>query len=1011
MRMLDLFGALERAACTSLTVAVLVSLAPDARAQSSSPFGATAPGTPPASSPFGSGPASAVPPATRPVAPARPTARAAAPAVLARVEGRDITQAEFDVIAVPYFARLRNEMGAGFTPDVQKLARKNVFEELVRRAVLASQVQREQVRVSDEEADALLKGDPSLQTNGRYDPAKLQAFKASPQSNYAEILPRLRETAGVAKLDRQLRERFEPAKSALRAEFEKRNASARFRYLALQTREVPLEPETGPVDWQRYYDTHHGEFVQRAQVRVRWRRWPLPLSADSARAAADSAAFPLAQRTADSLRAGSAVDSLVLTQDAGWLERGAALPGLGRSPALLAAVARADSLPLEPVFGPLRLDDGIVVGKLVARRAERLPPYGDVIAEARRRADAELRRTAAEAERRAFYDTHRDRYRGTRARLTRLTLKMGQYQGRAIPPDEIDRWYQAHGRGLFGVADSSRAWLPPIDEARRREAGRRMAELERDQWLTATMAKLANALATTRDPKALGTIARTSGAVAETLSIMAGAPGDSLFPPVVADSVRTTAAARVGQVQGPRAFGAYSVVWRVDAADTAYVAAFELARARIEPDFLAEKRRKDEEDGRAWFVQHTADYPAPARHVVEYVAVPVQPVDSVRLDEATLRAEYARAAERYREPEQVRARHLLISTRDAGPGGDASAAARADSLLAAIRKGADFFELARRFSQEPGASNTGGDLGWFGRGRMVPEFERAAFALKPGEVSPVVKTQFGYHIIKLEDRKAARTKPFDEVRTDLRTTLARARADSSARRSADALRRKLAAAADPAVLAAPFGGVRTSPPFASNETLGAPGPVSGLAEEVPAMTKGRWAGKVYRGANEYLVVRPLRTEPPRAATFEDVRGRAIEDMKNARRREKLDQKVATLRTALLGGARLDSLAAPYGGLKDSGPVRRDFGFVPGLGLESALVDRAFTAPAGTVSDTVHIAQGVAWFEAQGRDPFDDKAFATASTPLAQELLKKDYDAWIEARKKTLQIEILRPEFK
>lgn len=1010
MRKLDLFGAVTRAPRVSCIAAILLALAAAAFAQSS-PFGATAPGTPPASSPFGSGPATTAPPASRPAGPARPAARAAAPAVLARVEGRDITQAEFDAIAVPYFARLRSEMGANYTPEVQKLARKNVFDELLRRAVLASQVQREQVRITDEDTDALLKGDPSLQTNGRFDPAKLQAFKSSPQSNYTEILPRLRETAGVAKLDRQLRERFEPSKAALRAEFEKRNASARFRFLALQTREIALEPEASPADWQRYYDQHPGEFMQRAQVRVRWRRWPLPPAGDSTRAAADSAAFPAAQRMADSLRAGTAVDSLVLPQDAGWFERGAAVPGLGRAPAVLAAIAHADSFPAQSVFGPLRLDDGVLVGKVVGRRAERLPPYREVIAEARRRADAEVRRTNAERERRAFYDAHRDRYRGTRAQLTRFTLKMGQYQGRAIPPEEIDRWYQAHGRSLFGVADSSRAWLPPIDEARRREAGRRMAELERDQWLTTTMTKLANALTTTRDPKALAAIARTNGAVAETLSFAIGSPGDSLFTPVVADSVRSTAPTRVGQVQGPRAFGAYSTVWRVDAADTAYVPAFELARARIEPDFQTEKRRQDDEDGRAWFAQHAADYPAPARQVVEYVAVRVPPADSVRLDEAALRAEYARDPARYREPEQVRARHLLISTRDAGPGGDARAAARADSLLAAIRGGADFFELARRFSQEPGAANTGGDLGWFGRGRMVPEFERAAFALKPGEVSPVVKTQFGYHIIKLEDRKAARTKPFEEVRADLRTSLAGARADTSARRSAEALRRKLAAAADPTALAAPFGGVRTSEPFAANESMGAPGLVSGLSEDLPAMTKGRWGGKVYRGANEYLVVRPLRTEPPRSATFDEVRNRVVEDMKNARRREKLEAKVAALRTAMSAGAKLDSLAAPYGGLKDSGPVRRDFGFVPGLGLEPGLVERAFAAPAGSVSDTVQVSQGVVWFEAQGRDPFDDQAFATAATPLAQELLKKDYDAWIAARKKTLRIEILRPEFK
>src|SRR5262249_11303920 len=128
-----------------------------------------------------------------------------------------------------------------------------------------------------------------------------------------------------------------------------------------------------------------------------------------------------------------------------------------------------------------------------------------------------------------------------------------------------------------------------------------------------------------------------------------------------------------------------------------------------------------------------------------------------------------------------------------GPDADRRAKASADSLLAEIRKrGVDFAELAKKFSQEPGASSSGGDLGWFGRGRMVPEFEKAAFSLPPGGISPVVKTQFGYHIIKVEDRRAAGMRPFGEVRIAIRTQLAQARGDSSARRSALALKRRLA---------------------------------------------------------------------------------------------------------------------------------------------------------------------------------------------------------------------------
>src|SRR5262249_511680 len=154
----------------------------------------------------------------------------------------------------------------------------------------------------------------------------------------------------------------------------------------------------------------------------------------------------------------------------------------------------------------------------------------------------------------------------------------------------------------------------------------------------------------------------------------------------------------------------------------------------------------------------------------------------------------------YRQDEQVHARHILITT---GAGvSDEKARARADSLRKAAAGGADFAELARRFSQEPGASTSGGDLGWFGRGRMVKEFETAAFALKVGETSPVVKSQFGYHVIRVEEKKAAGTKPFTEVKEALRAQMSAARADSNAARAASRLARKLAAGGDAKALAA-----------------------------------------------------------------------------------------------------------------------------------------------------------------------------------------------------------------
>lgn len=137
------------------------------------------------------------------------------------------------------------------------------------------------------------------------------------------------------------------------------------------------------------------------------------------------------------------------------------------------------------------------------------------------------------------------------------------------------------------------------------------------------------------------------------------------------------------------------------------------------------------------------------------------------LERAAL-AEYRSQPEKFATPEQVRASHILIDARSCEP------EKRIAQLLELARSpGADFAALAREHSHDPGSAKRGGDLGFFERGQMAPEFEKAAFALaKPGDLSEVVRTQFGYHIIRLEERRPAARQPFEQVRERLVKELA-----------------------------------------------------------------------------------------------------------------------------------------------------------------------------------------------------------------------------------------------
>ena len=159
-----------------------------------------------------------------------------------------------------------------------------------------------------------------------------------------------------------------------------------------------------------------------------------------------------------------------------------------------------------------------------------------------------------------------------------------------------------------------------------------------------------------------------------------------------------------------------------------------------------------------------------------------------------LRALYEQRSSLYNMPEQVRARHILLSLGAEASAEEAAAVElRANEILTQIRDGADFAALASELSEDPGSKGNGGDLGFFARGQMVKAFEDAAFSLEPGTVSELVKTEYGYHIIRVEEHRAAQQRSFEEVREQLAAELmglevARTENRAIADRLADAIR-------------------------------------------------------------------------------------------------------------------------------------------------------------------------------------------------------------------------------
>ncbi|MDH3315802.1 MAG: peptidylprolyl isomerase [Gammaproteobacteria bacterium] len=172
--------------------------------------------------------------------------------------------------------------------------------------------------------------------------------------------------------------------------------------------------------------------------------------------------------------------------------------------------------------------------------------------------------------------------------------------------------------------------------------------------------------------------------------------------------------------------------------------------------------------------------------VQKLVAADIAP--SIQVSDAEVHEFYSANAERFVQPEQIQARHILVKVpKDADEATREAARERIDAIHAEAKGGADFAELAKQRSEGPTAPK-GGDLGFFGRGQMVKPFEEAAFGLEPGAVSEPVQTGFGYHVIKVEERRGGEAISEEAVAARIRDYLTRTKVQQAVAARAEALR-------------------------------------------------------------------------------------------------------------------------------------------------------------------------------------------------------------------------------
>lgn len=352
----------------------------------------------------------------------------------------------------------------------------------------------------------------------------------------------------------------------------------------------------------------------------------------------------------------------------------------------------------------------------------------------------------------------------------------------------------------------------------------------------------------------------------------------------------------------------------------------------------------------AYFEGHKNDFKIPEKRKVRYLLVDVDALrNAITVSAADVERAYNTGSEQYTTPEQLRASHILLKTEGKD---DAAVKTRAEDLLKQANAGADFAELARKHSEDEGAAKNGGDLDYFGRGRMVPEFDQAAFALEPGKISDLVKTQYGYHIIKLVDRRPATTKTLADVRAQITDQLAYERAQTQASATADAMAKEIGKAADLDKVAKARGlMVQESGFFAREEPILGLGSSPEAASRAFELKSGDVSGPI-RTSRGIAFEAFVAKQDPYVPKLDEVNARVRDEVTKEKARELSRQRAAEIAARLKSAPDFEKAAKAAGLEAKTTELVARGSPIPDLGVSPAVEDAAFALGVGAVSDPI-----------------------------------------------------------
>jgi len=378
--------------------------------------------------------------------------------------------------------------------------------------------------------------------------------------------------------------------------------------------------------------------------------------------------------------------------------------------------------------------------------------------------------------------------------------------------------------------------------------------------------------------------------------------------------------------------------------------------AVISADDLRKTINPTDAELQTFFKQSAARYAKaiPEARKIEYIAFTTAnlPGGAPQVTDAEVQQYYNQHLSDYKVDDQVKVRHILIKVDpNADAKADAAAKQKAEDILKQLRSGGNFEELAKKYSDDPGSKDQGGELGFIKHGVTVPEFEKAAFALQPGQISDLVRTKFGYHIIQTEEKQTAHTRPLDEVKPTILSVLTRQKEGQAQQAFAQQLANEAQKSGMTQTAAAHHLQLATTDYLAQNAIIPSLADGSQMLTSAFSAKPGA-APEIASTGDGYAVFQVEDVHAAHAPTFDEYKSHVLDDFRDEQLPQLLTKKTNELEDKAKAEGDLAKAAKDVGAtMKNSDLVGRT-AQVPDVGQLSSTAPALFDLNVGQISQPI-----------------------------------------------------------